>query len=155
MYIHINTKKEKKGGRGGVVSPCSCCSCCPVAAAVPLATTVPAVVVPAAAAAATIATAPNPAAASDPTLLLLLLLTLVMVVLLPSSLICTHSCLWLCSFIYPAWSCLSPSTRTSTCRVIQSINEHFKSHLKGVREWHDGAPVVVDKICKKLCKCVM
>ncbi|KIM71219.1 hypothetical protein PILCRDRAFT_93972 [Piloderma croceum F 1598] len=34
----------------------------------------------------------------------------------------------------------------------KGINERFKSHLKGVREWRDGAPVVVDKICEKLYK---
>ena len=37
----------------------------------------------------------------------------------------------------------------------KNINECFKSHLKGVHEWHDGTPVVVEKICKKLYKHMM
>ena len=35
------------------------------------------------------------------------------------------------------------------------ISDCFKSHLKGLHELHDGAPTVVDKICKKLYKCMM
>jgi hypothetical protein len=37
----------------------------------------------------------------------------------------------------------------------KSIGDCFKSHLKGLREWRDGAPAVVDKICEKLYKRAM
>jgi hypothetical protein len=37
----------------------------------------------------------------------------------------------------------------------KSISDRFKSHLKVLCEWRDGAPAVVDKICEKLYKRAM